>query len=408
MGNWLYFDTFNGASGDMVLGALIDLGLPVQTLRAELAKLGLEEFEIVAEAVQRGGLSGVNLRIKSGHRGHGHPPEHGHSHHHRGFSEIRDMIDASSLGPAVKLGATKIFKRLGEAEAKVHGVPLEQVHFHEVGALDSIVDVVGSCIGFQYFDIERFYSAPLALGGGVVEFSHGVWPVPAPATAELVKGFPVRLGGVQAELTTPTGAAIVTSLAESAAFPPVGRLRSFGFGAGDREFAEIPNMLRLILGGDEQPVTTGIEGEEGVVLLEASIDNMDPELLGHFLELALSEGALDVYYESLHMKKTRPGVLLSILCREHDRDRFAELVFRETTTLGVRFAPWKRWVLERESRVVESGFGPVQVKIGRRSGRVVNVWPEFEDLRRVSLASQVPLKELRRRVMARFEELNYE
>ncbi len=424
MGNWLYFDPFNGASGDMILGALIDLGLPLETLRAELAKLGAEEFEIAAERVQRSGLSGVNLRVEVAGQlplpAHRHDQGHkrrrgrgdgdvGHSHRHqRGFPEIRGLIEASALDPEIKRRAIHIFRRLGEAEAKVHGLPLEQVHFHEVGALDSILDIVGSCIGFHFFEVERFYSAPLALGGGVVDFSHGVWPVPAPATAELVGGFPVRLGGVQAELTTPTGAAIITTLAEPGGTPPVSRLVRLGLGAGDREFEAIPNMLRLILGRREQADGLQMEGEESVALLEASIDNMDPELLGHFMELALGEGALDVHYGSLHMKKNRPGVLVSILCRDQDRERFADLVFRETTTLGVRWTPWRRWVLERESKTVESGFGPVQVKIGRRAGRVVNAWPEFEDLKRVSSASNVPLKDLRRKVMAKFEDLNYE
>ncbi len=413
MGNVLFFDPFNGASGDMILGALVDLGLPLDLLRAELAKLGLEEHRITAEKLERQGLRGVNLKVAveevGGHRHHHAAP---HRHHHppaRGFSAIRQMIESSGLERRVKDWAVRIFRRLGEAEARVHGCALEEVHFHEVGAVDSIVDIVGACVGFRHFEVERFFSSPLQLGQGVVSFSHGTWPVPAPATAELIRGFPSRLGGAEGELTTPTGAAIITTLADSSAAPPAWTLEKSGFGAGDREYAEIPNMLRLMLGRAAESVSPeSLAPVEEIALLEASIDDMDPELLGNFLELALSRGALDVYYGPLYMKKNRPGVLLSLLCRSHDLAPMAELVFRETTTLGLRWTPWRRWVLDRETRRIESPFGPVRVKIARLGGRVVNVWPEFEDLKKISRDAGVPLKELRGRVLAQLEDSYYE
>lgn len=412
MATVLYFDPFNGISGDMILGALLDLGLPLEHLRAELGKLPLEHFHLKAERIERQGLFGVDFRVDANAPGgdraagpppsHAHEPEqHGHCHHHassRGFREIRDMIDGADLDPWVKSTSAAIFRRLGEAEAKVHNATLESVHFHEVGALDSIVDIVGACIGFRHFEAEAFYSAPVNLGAGTVTFSHGTWPVPAPATAELMAELPCYPGAAVGELTTPTGAAILAELVRPGERPPVlSGLRS-GFGAGDKSFPEIPNMLRILLG------ETDVSGrQDEIAVLQANLDDMDPQSCGYFLDLALGKGALDVSFTPIHMKKNRPGWILTLLCTPADRERFCRLLFEHTTTLGVRWDTMRREVLERQERTVQTEWGPVRVKVGLLEGRVVNAVPEFDDLAHVARSAGIPLKRLRRAVEERIQ-----
>ena len=413
----LYFDPFNGVSGDMILAALIDLGLPLSHLEVELKKLGLEGYQLSAEPIQRQGLFGTNFEVRltgnSGfsdrHHSSGQDPGHQHHEASRGLTDIRHLIEDSALAIRVKERALRIFERLGEAEARVHRKPVEKVHFHEVGALDAIIDIVGACIGFEYFKIRNFFTAPLWLGSGTVSFSHGTWPVPAPATAELIVGFPARMGPVEGELSTPTGAAVVTTLVDPhQQLPPTNFLGS-GLGAGDREFDSIPNMLRLMLG---QPVGMSSEGRskpdpvdinadshrETVDILKASLDDSDGEMLGFFVERALSEGALDVYYASLNMKKGRPGVELTLLCRPQDRDRMIELIFKETTTLGIRVSRQDRLVADCQICQVKTDFGPIRVKLGRFRGKLVNIWPEYEDLKKISQERGVALKVLRAKV----------
>ncbi len=404
----LYFDTFNGVAGDMILGALLDLGLPLDHLRSELNKLDLGGYELRAEPITRQGLQGINFQvlISGHHHDHGHAHDHHRherEHHHQHFSprQIEDLINSSSLEQSVKERAVGIFARLAEAEAKAHRTSLEKVHFHEVGAVDAIVDVVGACVGFAYFGIEKFYTAPINLGGGTVTFSHGTWPVPAPATAELVRGFPTLLGTVQAELTTPTGAAIVTTLAAAAASPPPAQYLKWGFGAGDRELPAIPNMLRLLIGetSDLAPgQDVGVDREE-ILVLEATIDDMEAQFFGHFMDLALREGALDVYYTPVQMKKNRPAVQLTLLTTPENESKMVRLLFRETTTLGIRSTATRRWVVPREIIKVETKFGPVRLKVGRWEGDVVNVSLEYEDLKAIAERTGQPLKSVRRQVL---------
>lgn len=419
MGNILYFDAFNGVAGDMVLGALIDLGLPLEHLEAELGKLELTGYRLQTKRVQRQGLSGVDFRVQLAEDPSSDRPVHDqdHRHHqhshqeHRTYPDIRSLIEQSRLSEAVKTRSLRIFKVLAEAEAKVHRNRVEQVHFHEVGAVDSIVDVVGACIGFEYFEVEEFYASPLALGGGTVTFSHGTWPVPAPATVELVADFPTRLGPVDSELTTPTGAAIVTALAAASGRPAVFESIRSGLGAGDREFPEIPNMLRLLLGSrrsDSAIQNAGalpVERDE-VWVLQANVDDLDSETIGYFMEAAFSEGALDVFYSPVQMKKDRPAWLLSVICRPEDGERFARLFFEETTTLGVRIAQTPRWKLSRRVTTVETPWGAARVKVGTLGERNVTVSPEFEDLRELAQKSGRPLKEIRRAVLQKFGEEN--
>ena len=262
--------------------------------------------------------------------------------------------------------------------------------------MDSIVDIVGASVGFAFFAIQEFCTARIALGGGTTSFSHGNWPVPAPATLELVRGMPTQPGPVEAELLTPTGAAIITSLAEASPFLDF-RPCSWGFGAGKKSFDSIPNLLRLTLGESGRESDSNPQGlpVESVVLLEATLDNMDGEMLGHFMEQALSEGVLDVYYSTLQMKKNRPGVLLTLVCREPDQDRFSRLIFQETRTLGLRRSTRERLTLDREHRSIDTPYGVVRVKVGKMGDRIVNMWPEYEDLKALSLEKGVPLKVLR-------------
>ncbi len=392
----LYFDTFNGVAGDMILGALLDMGLPLDYLCSELGKLNLTGYELSAEPIVREGLRGTNVHVLTDEQ-----VQKGH-HRHRSLTQIENLIQASSLEETIKERAVLIFRRLGEAEAKAHNTTLDHVHFHEVGAVDAIVDVVGACVGFEFFKVDEFYTAPINLGGGTVTFSHGTWPVPAPATAELVRGFPTLLGTVQAELTTPTGAAIVSTLAKPATSPPAADYSRWGFGAGDREMPGIPNMLRLMIGD----TSAGRGGEAGgsleqqeVIVLEATIDDMEAQVFGYFMELALREGALDVYYTPVQMKKNRPAVLLTVLCSPEQETRVAKLMFRETTTLGVRATRTKRWVVPREIREVQTGYGPVRVKLARWQGQVINISPEYEDLKAIAEKTGEPLKTVRRQVL---------
>ena len=410
MAKALYIDAFNGIAGDMLLAALIDLGVRPKELLEGLSSLDLEPFRLRTLPVERQGLRGLDLQIEYSNKPtHQPPPTPPHDVPSRDLTQILQLIEHSRLPDAVKISAGKVFRRLGEAEAEVHGTPIEKVHFHEVGALDSIIDIVGSCLGLHLLEITSIFASPLALGGGTVHFSHGEWPVPAPATERLVRGFPCRMGPVDSELTTPTGAAIVTALGQPAKKMPTAIPLASGLGAGDKEFLQIPNMLRVILFETEvEPPRDELLQEEEISVLEASIDNMDPESLADFQVLALSQGALDVYYSTLHMKKGRPGVLLTVLCNNSDRDRLAQLVFRETTTLGLRWEYARRWVLDRETIQVETDLGLVTVKLGRFRGQIVNVWPEYKELRQLATAHGIPLKLARRKVFEALKELKYE
>jgi uncharacterized protein (TIGR00299 family) protein len=383
-----YFDCASGASGDMVLGALVDLGLPLDRLRAELARLPLSGYRLEARKVDRAGLQATKVDVVvEGHSGktdgehvhaHGHGHE-GHAHPHRPLREILGMIDGSGLEAEVKRRASELFQRLGDAEAAVHGTDTEHVTFHEVGAVDSIVDVVGSVIGLGWLDVDRFIASPLNVGSGTVTIAHGEYPVPPPATLRLLAGVPVY----------GSGALLVTAYATGYGPLPALRPEGVGHGAGARDTAGRPNVVRLIV-GDE--VTA--EGGPKVVVVEAEMDDMSPQLFGPLLDGLLAGGALDAFYTPVQMKKGRPGVLLTVIAEPRRRAQVEELLFAETTTLGVRWQEWDRTVLERESVAVETEYGTISVKVGRRQGRVYNVQPEFEDcLARAREASR-PVKEV--------------
>lgn len=387
-----YFDCFSGISGDMVLGALVDAGLDLHRLEGDLRRLALTDWSISAGKVRRGAITATKVEVASG--------EH---HHHRSLSKILEIIDAAGLPPRAALRARSIFEKLGAAEAKVHGIPIERVHFHEVGAVDAIIDIVGAAVGFELLGLEDFAVSPLNLGGGSVNTAHGLLPVPAPATAELVRGFACHSTGIQRELVTPTGAAIVATLASSGPMPAM-TVEAVGLGAGAGELAEQPNVLRLFIGERAGVEADAGGGPESVVVIEATVDDMNPQLYGYFVERALEAGALDVFSVAAQMKKNRPGQLVTVLAEPGSVDRLVELIFRETTTLGVRLSPARRRTLEREWRTVDTGLGAVRIKLARVNGRVLNAAPEYEDCRRIALERGVPLKTVLAEALARFRQ----
>lgn len=405
----LYFDAFAGISGDMTVGALLDLGLPLERLRAELAKLPLDGYAVAAERRFVNGIGAVKFDVAvdgagaAGHHDHDH--DHGHAHEsyeshrtygthkthathapHRHYRDIRSMLEQSALEARVKDLALAVFARLAAAEARVHGVAVDDVAFHEVGAVDSIVDVVGAALGFVVLGVERFVVGPVPLGSGIVRSQHGPIPVPGPATAELLAGFVTRPGDGAGELVTPTGAAILAALAGQEALDGF-RIDRVGYGAGTRVLADRPNLLRLVLG--EAVVAAGTDD---VVLLETNIDDANPELYDHVLERLFAAGARDVFLTPVLMKKNRPATKLTVLAAPADRDRLAAIVLAETTAIGLRWTPMRRLVLPRESRTVDTEFGPVRVKIATAPDGTRNLAPEHDDCRRVAAERGVALK----------------
>ena len=395
----LYFDCFAGVSGDMTLGALVGAGADSRALKEQLALLDLAGYEINFEEVDRSGINATRAVVRLTKE----------EHHHRHLADIHEIISRSRLADAVKERAMKIFTRLAEAEARVHNVAVERVHFHEVGAVDAIVDVVGACVGFELLGVERFACSALHVGSGTVEMEHGRFPVPPPAVAELLRGAPVYSTDIVGELVTPTGAAIVSTLCESFGAMPRMKLLSTGYGAGVREYKNFPNALRVLVGEAEVPASVVDEGgavrDEELTFVETNLDDVSPQVLGHVLEQALARGALDCYFTQAQMKKNRPGVLVSILCRPEDREAMLELLFAETPTLGVRSHSVLRRALARESVTVETEFGRIAVKVARLRGRVVGATPEYEECREAALKASVPLRVVQEAARAAFDAL---
>jgi uncharacterized protein (TIGR00299 family) protein len=376
-----YFDCFSGISGNMVLGALIDAGLEIDWLRRELAKLKLAGYKIEASRALKRYIAGTLVDVKT----HKERVE-------RHLGDILDIIERSDLSEEVKGTCGAIFTKLAKAEAKVHGLDVEDIHFHEVGGLDAIVDIVGSVVGLRRLGIEEVYSSPLHLGTGFVECAHGMLPVPAPATLELVRGVPTYGRDVEAELVTPTGAAIITTLAKGFGRSPLMDVETIGYGAGHRDLP-IPNLLRVSIGKAVEPRGRGYE-EDVVTLIEANIDDMNPEFYDYVMGRLFEKGALDVFLTPIQMKRNRPAIELSALVREADVSGVLDAFFEETTTLGVRLYEIRRKKLSRESIVVETQYGRVDVKVGKLGNVVKNVSPEYEDCRRTASQLGVSLKEV--------------
>jgi uncharacterized protein (TIGR00299 family) protein len=377
-----YFDCFSGISGDMVLGALVDAGADLRAIESELRKLGLEGWSISAERVKRGAIFATHVNIASSE-----------GHHHRGLSVISGRIDKAGLAPRAAERAGRIFTRLAEAEAKVHNVPVEEVHFHEVGAVDSIVDIVGAAVGFELLGIDEFACSAMDVGAGQVKTAHGLLPVPAPATAELLRAAPMYTSGIARELVTPTGAAIATTLSSRYAEIPEMTLRAVGYGAGSADFTEKANVLRILI-GESAASEAGEHWDAPVSVIETNLDDMSPQIYGYFVEKALAAGALDVFSTAVQMKKNRPGVLLTILCESAHTAKMMDLVFRETTTIGVRTYDVRRKILDREMVRVETQFGEVRMKISRMNGSVLNATPEYDDCQRLAAEKGIPLKQV--------------
>jgi uncharacterized protein (TIGR00299 family) protein len=384
----LYFDCFAGASGDMILGALVGVGVDPRLLVEQLSLLDVPGFEVSFEIVDRSGISATRALVRAEEAGA-----------HRHLSHILKIINDSRLADAVKERASKIFTRLAEAEARVHNVAVERIHFHEVGALDAIVDVVGACIGFELLKVERFACSELHVGSGMVEMAHGRFPVPPPAVAELLRDAPVYSSDIKGELVTPTGAAIISTVCGEFGPLPKMRIERTGYGAGGREYENFPNVLRLIVGESVEEAS----GDERLVMVETNIDDMSPQVYGHVMEEALRRGALDCYLTPVQMKKNRPGTLLSVLCRPADRDALCQFLLAETTTLGVRFYEVMRRALERETVKVETEFGEINVKVARLDGVVIKGMPEYEECRAAAERASVPLLEVERAALAAFE-----
>ncbi len=386
-----YFDCFSGISGDMTLGALLDAGCSLQLLRSNLQRLQVPGWQISADKVWKGGISATHVRVATED-----------THAHRSLSTILGIIANSDLDKAVKERASAIFTKLGEAEAAVHDVPLEKVHFHEVGAVDAIVDIVGACIGFSELGIEKFVCSPLNVGGGTAKMAHGILPVPAPATARLLVNKPTYSNGVQKELVTPTGAAIVATLCDSFGPQPAMSVAAVGYGAGDADLEGQPNVLRIMVG---EARADELDAHGGTIrVLEANLDDMNPQIFGYLIEKAMGAGALDVFAAPIYMKKNRPGTLVTILCKPEDEDKFQEMLFAETTTLGVRSHLVERHALPREWVKVITRYGDVRIKVSRVDGQVRHASPEFEDCRKLAEDNKVPLHEVMEQAMLRFSE----
>ena len=364
----------------MILGALIDCGVPLADVRGALGNLAIDEDEIWTERVNRAGIMATKFRVRD---------EETKTHPHRHLTAIYRLIDTSSLSPSARDRAKALFHRLAEAEAAIHGTSLEEVHLHEVGALDSIVDVVGAVYAMEQLGVEEVTASPLNVGSGTVHTAHGHYPVPAPATARLLSGAPIYSGPQQAELVTPTGALLITHYARSYGPVPAMRLERVGYGAGTKDFPETPNVLRVLIGESQ-----GKAHSHSVVQMEAEIDDMNPQIFGLLMDKLLESGALDVFYTPIQMKKNRPGTLLSIIAPPAAREALMEIVFRETTTIGVRYTEMKRECLDREKVMVDTPFGLVAVKVARRNGEILNASPEFDDCARLAAESGRPVKDV--------------
>jgi pyridinium-3,5-bisthiocarboxylic acid mononucleotide nickel chelatase len=428
-----YLECFSGMSGDMFLGALVDAGVPARVLEEAVAALGVGA-ELKISRVVRSGISAAKVDVyvdgekdlpreeyweKEHSHSHGHPghERHDHGHHEhetslpgessragapaphshsqahgRGLSEIREIISAAAISESAKKTAIAIFEALGRAEARIHNTSIESVHFHEVGAVDAMVDIVCAAVGSEALGVDEIMCSPLNVGGGMVKCAHGTFPVPAPATVELLANAPVYSSGLQAELVTPTGAAIVRTLASRfAAFPEM-KIEKSGYGAGSRDFPGHPNVVRLTVGEAASNTLAAKTASETITVLEANLDDLNPQVFGYVMDRLLEEGALDAFGMPVQMKKNRPGTLLTVLCKPEDAGKLAQLIFTETTTLGVRRRDEIRQTLARRWEKVRTPWGEIRIKIASMNGTVTNYAPEYEDCRRIAAEHRVPLK----------------
>jgi len=393
----LIYDPYSGISGDMHMGAMVDLGVPEEYILETLEALALPGWRVRFRKEQRGGISGSRALVDIVEDHHHHDEEAAHSHEHRRLNDIRSILEHSNLSSEIKDRSIKMFRVIAEAEAKVHGLDVEEIHFHEVGAVDSIVDIVAAAAAIEYLKPDRIISFPPELGGGFVNCAHGRIPVPAPATLEILSGIPSRRGLVQKETTTPTGAAIlkanVDEFVESSSFT----VTKTGYGAGSREL-RIPNLLRLSLAETEEVPTLGDTGETEALMLECNIDDMNPELYDYVLALLYGEGIKEAYLTPVQMKKNRPAVVLTVMCLPRDRKKIMQILFRETTTAGIREYMVRQTMLRRSFEEVETPYGKVRVKSLYFEGKCISKKPEYDDLAALAVSSGLPLKEIYRSI----------
>jgi len=372
-----YFDCFSGASGDMILGSLIDAGLSARRLKEELEKLQLPTVHLKVKKVLKAGISATQVTVEGSEK-----------RSHRNLKEILRIVERSGVDAGVKEKSEEIFKRIASVEAKIHQIPMEEIHFHELGGLDSIVDIVGSVWGLQQLGIERIHVSKVNVGAGFVKCEHGILPVPAPATLSLMEGKPIYSSGVERELLTPTGAAILTTLgSEFGPIPPI-RVEKIGCGAG-RDDLPHPNLLRLIIG-----TLASTSRNEKVVVIETNIDDMNPQFYDYLIEKLLTLEVLDVFITPILMKKNRPGHLLTVICPSEKLLSVTDFLFRETTTLGLRWREEERAKADREIRNIQTQYGKIHLKFGKWGGNIVNISPEYEDCKRLALEKGVPLKDI--------------
>lgn len=379
-----YFDCFSGISGDMTVGALLDAGLKIETLEKELNKLGLSGYQLEVNKVVKKGISGTQFKVKIKEEGV-----------ERRFKDILDIFEKSKLNEDIKKETEKIFFNIAQAESKIHRKDVDKIHFHEIGGLDSIIDIASAVIGIKTLGIEEIHSSALPVGRGFVKCAHGVIPVPAPATLELLKNIPIYSGGIESEMITPTGAGIIGTLAKSFGERPLMKIERIGYGAGEKEFT-IPNLLRVSIGEKilkDENLKDGYVSDE-TVLIESNIDDMNPEFYDYIMEKLFFKGALDVFLTPIQMKKNRPAHMLSIIVFEQNLKEILEVLFSESTTLGVRIRETKRLRLAQKNFITETKYGKIRVKVGMFKGEIKNIAPEYEDCKKMAKQHKVPLKEV--------------
>ena len=383
-----YFDCYSGISGDMILGALVDLGVDIKDIRKALKGIDLKGYKLQAKKIQRNGLACTQIRVTI------EKSKHKHSHPHRSFTNIKKLIERSGLSLKVKKNSIEIFKRIAKVEAQIHNTTIEKIHFHEVGGIDSIVDIVGGVWAIESLKLDKIYSSGLNIGEGFVDCAHGRLPVPAPATLKLLKGIPVFSTGVKTELTTPTGAALIGFYADKFQSVPEMTITEDGYGAGSRIISAMPNLLRVMVG------EMSLKEIDSLVMIETNIDDMNPEIFDAVMESLFKAGALDVYFSSIIMKKSRPATKVSVLAEQKEREVLSKILLRETTSFGVRFYEVGRLILDREIQKLKTSYGVIKIKIGSLDGETVQAAPEFEDCRNLARKKKIPVKKVYDDVLA--------
>ena len=409
MARVMYIECFSGAAGDMLLGALVDAGVPIEALRTALGSLGVDHV-LSDSRVMRSGIAATRVEVVPAGPARGHDQDHAHAHAtghdhahphaagdegHRSLSDVVHLIGHSALSPAGKARASALFRRLGEAEAAIHNVPIESIHFHEVGAIDSIIDICGVVCAMDWLGIDDVVASPVNVGGGTVQIAHGLYPVPAPATVLLLKGVPIFSAGPQVELTTPTGALLVSDYAREYGATPAMTVDRVGYGAGTRDFQSQPNVVRVLIGE-----RVAASASETVLKIECEIDDMNPQWFGPASDRLFEAGALDVFLTPVIMKKGRPGTLVTVLAPDNRRQPILDVLFRDTTTIGVRFETVARETLDRRWIGVETSGGTVRIKVAERAGVLVNAVPEFDDCLRIAETTGRPLKDVQAEALA--------